>query len=81
MQGLQSKWFAVYTQSRSERVALENLERPGHCILPLAIIPSQRHSNNYKPFIETQFPRYVFLRVVPDNKKPIEQGGSRHGTH
>ena len=67
MQGLQSKWFAVYTRPRMESVALENLERQGfHCFLPLANNPYQRLSNNNKLLIEALFSRYMFLRAVPE---------------
>ena len=50
MQGLQSKWFAVYSKPRMDSLALENLESQGfHCFRPLANNPYQRLSNNNNP--------------------------------
>lgn len=50
-----------------ERIAQENLERQGfHCFLPLAENPYQRISKNKQALVEPLFPRYMFLRAVPE---------------
>jgi transcriptional antiterminator RfaH len=68
MQETQPNWFAVYTKPRQERIALEHLERQAfHCFLPMAINPYQRRSAS-KPRIEPLFPRYLFLRAIPDQQ-------------
>jgi len=67
-------WFAVYTKPRQERLALEHLERQAYqCFLPLAENPYQRRSKSNVPRIESLFPRYLFLRAIPehDNLAPV----------
>jgi transcriptional antiterminator RfaH len=62
------RWFAVYTKSRQEHIALENLERQHfRCFLPLAVNPYQRRSTRV-PRIEPLFPRYLFLNAIPDRQ-------------
>ncbi|MDT8321008.1 MAG: transcription termination/antitermination NusG family protein [Xanthomonadales bacterium] len=68
LQQSQASWFAVYTKPRQEQIAVEHLERQGFsCFLPLAVNPYQRRSAR-KPRIEPLFPRYLFLRAVPDQQ-------------
>jgi len=64
----EANWFAVYSKTRQEQVALENLERQGfHCFLPMAVNPYQRRSKN-KLRIEPLFPRYLFLNAIADQQ-------------
>lgn len=67
MQGNQATWFAVYTKPRQERFARDHLARQGfHCFLPEALNPYQRQCRSRKPRIEPLFPRYLFLRAIPE---------------
>ncbi len=67
MQNTQPQWFAVYTKPRQERIAREHLARQGfHCFLPEALNPYQRQSKKNQPRIEPLFPRYMFLKAVPE---------------
>ncbi len=63
-----SAWFAVYTKPRQETAALPHLERQGFdCYLPMAENPYQRQTRK-KARIEPLFPRYLFLRAVPEEQ-------------
>ena len=61
-------WFAIYTKPRQERLALEHLQRQAYeCFLPLAENPYQRHSKGKSPCIEPLFPRYLFIKAIPEH--------------
>lgn len=67
MQNDRPQWFAVYAKPRQERIARDHLERQGfECFLPEALNPYQRRSRSSGPLIEPLFPRYLFLKAVPE---------------
>jgi len=82
-------WFAVYTKPRMERKALEHLCRQNfECFLPLAENPYQRRSRPKAQRIEPLFPRYLFLKAIPEqhNLAPVRSTQGvvsmvRSGTH
>ena len=60
-------WFAVFCKPRQEHKALVNLERQGfECFLPMALNPYQKFSRRNEDRTEPLFPRYLFLRAVPE---------------
>ncbi len=60
-------WYAVYTKPRQEPVARWNLENQGfEVFLPMALNPYQRVSKRNEDRTEPLFPRYLFLRAVPE---------------
>ncbi len=60
-------WFAVYTKSRQEHIALLNLERQSfECFLPMAENPYQRRGNKNESRHEPLFSRYLFLNAFPE---------------
>ncbi len=64
-----SSWFAVYTKSRQEHIALLNLERQSfECFLPMAENPYQRRSGKNETRREPLFPRYLFLNALPGSQ-------------
>jgi len=70
----QASWFAVLTKPRQERIAQEHLCRQSfECFLPLAVNPYQKRSKKNKPLIEPLFPRYLFIRAIPEvqNLAPV----------
>lgn len=63
-----ANWFAVYTKPRQERLALEHLYRQDfECFLPMAENPYQRRSKRKSARIEPLFPRYLFLKAIPEH--------------
>ncbi len=67
MQASQPNWFAVVTKPRQEQIALENLQRQDfECFLPMAENPYQRRRKQRRRMIEPLFPRYLFIRAVPE---------------
>ena len=59
-------WFAVFCKPRQEHKALVNLERQDfECFLPMALNPYQKFSRRNEDRTEPLFPRYLFLRAVP----------------
>lgn len=69
-----ANWFAVYTKPRQERLALEHLYRQDfECFLPMAENPYQRRSKRKSVIIEPLFPRYLFLKAIPEfhNLAPV----------
>jgi transcriptional antiterminator RfaH len=63
-----ANWFAVYTKPRQERLALEHLCRQNfECFLPMAENPYQRRSKRHSVRIEPLFPRYLFLKAIPEH--------------
>ncbi len=75
MHEAQAKWFAVLTKPRQERIAQEHLCRQHYeCFLPMAVNPYQkRNKKNNTPMIEPLFPRYLFIRAIPEvqNLAPV----------
>ena len=70
----QANWFAVRTKPRQERIAQQHLRRQHfECFLPLAANPYQKRSKKNKPLIEPLFPRYLFIRAIPEvqNLAPV----------
>lgn len=66
-------WYLVYTKSRQENLARENLERQGFVTyLPLAE-QTRRCNGRYITTIEAFFPRYLFIHLdsETDNWAPI----------
>ena len=57
------RWYAVHSQPRKERVALENLERQGYeTWLPL-LARSVRRNSRWATKVEPLFARYLFVHV------------------
>ena len=56
-------WYLVYTKSRQERCALNNLEQQGYqCYLPT--MPSERLQQGALTVLDQPlFPRYLFIRL------------------
>ena len=57
------KWYVIYTKSRKEKVALQNLNAQGYdAHLPL--IKLEKIIRHKKPIAEEPlFPRYLFIRL------------------
>jgi transcriptional antiterminator RfaH len=69
----QRSWYLIYTKSRQERLAHENLQRQGYeTYLPLTQ-RNRRRSGRYYKTTEALFPRYLFVRLdcENDNWAPI----------
>ena len=61
-----ANWFAVYTKSRQEHLALIHLENQSfESYLPLAESADERRSKRNKAQPEPLFPRYLFLNADP----------------
>ena len=66
-------WYLVYTKSRMEQVAEQNLQRQGYeTYLPM-LRQTRRRNARYHKSIEPCFPRYLFIRLdtKTDNWAPI----------
>lgn len=66
-------WYLIYTKSRAESLAEENLQRQGYeTYLPL-IQFKQRKNGKYVDVIEAMFSRYLFINLncTTDNWSPI----------
>lgn len=73
MQAAQKAWYLVYTKSRQEALAQENLVRQGYAVyLPLVRLMRKRQGRQVAT-IEPLFPRYLFihLNTQSDNWGPI----------
>ncbi len=58
-------WYAVYTKSRQERIAQENLERQSfETYLPLMVLRRKRRGE-WVETVEPIFSRYLFIRLEP----------------
>jgi transcriptional antiterminator RfaH len=58
-------WYAVYTKSRQERIAQENLERQSfETYLPLMVL-SRKRRGEWVETVEPIFSRYLFIRLDP----------------
>jgi len=61
-----TNWFAVYTKSRQEHLALFHLENQSfESYLPLAESAGERSGKRNKALPEPLFPRYMFLKADP----------------
>jgi len=61
-------WYAVHCRPRQEKVAEENLLRQGfHVYLPRIRI-TRRRRGQWLDTVEALFPRYVFIRVYPEQQ-------------
>ena len=62
MEKLNSKWFLVYTKSREEEIAKENLQNQGYeTFLPMI---AQEQDNKLASFMfKPLFPRYIFIAI------------------
>lgn len=60
---MQMHWYLIYTKSRQEKCAFENLDRQGYrCYLPT--LPSEKlYRGVLKIVNEPLFPRYLFIRL------------------
>lgn len=67
------RWYLVYTKSRKEKVAEENLKRQGYEVYLPLIEQARRRRERRTETIEPLFPRYLFLCFRPgcDNIAPI----------
>jgi len=62
------RWYAVCCKPRQETVAEENLLRQGfHVYLP-RIRMRQRRRGRWVEAVEVLFPRYIFIRVDPEQR-------------
>lgn len=69
----EKRWYLIYSKSRQEPLAKENLERQGYSTyLPLLRTPRRRLGRRIIR-IEPMFPRYFFIRLdtQTDNWAPI----------
>ncbi|MDH5184470.1 MAG: transcription/translation regulatory transformer protein RfaH [Gammaproteobacteria bacterium] len=66
-------WYLVYTKSRQEMVAHDNLVRQGYDVYLPMISHRRRRCGRYKIVVEPMFPRYILvqLNTVTDNWVPI----------
>jgi transcriptional antiterminator RfaH len=61
-------WYAVHTRPRQEAIAELNLERHGyHSYLP-RILLRKRRRDRWSKVVEPLFPRYLFIRVDPNQQ-------------
>lgn len=72
------QWYAIYTKSRQEETAAENLRRQAFEVYLPNIKQERRHGGQRREKIEPLFPRYLFIRLHlgEDNIAPIR---STHG--
>ena len=71
-------WYAIYTKSRQEVTAAENLRRQAFEVYLPNIKQGRRYRGQWREKIEPLFPRYLFIRLNlgEDNIAPIR---STHG--
>jgi len=71
-------WYAIYTKSRQEETAAENLRRQAFEVYLPNIKQARGHGGQRREKIEPLFPRYLFIRLHlgEDNIAPIR---STHG--
>ena len=72
------QWYAIYTKSRQEVTAAENLRRQAFEVYLPNIKQGHRYRGQWREKIEPLFPRYLFIRLHlgADNIAPIR---STHG--
>jgi len=74
------RWFAVLCKPRQEAVAEENLLRQGfHVYLP-RIRMRQRRRGQWVEAVEVLFPRYIFIRVDPQQRSMATVRSTRGAT-
>jgi transcriptional antiterminator RfaH len=75
------RWYAVYTQSRGEAIATENLERQGFEVFFPRYLKRRSHARKIEMVPAPLFPRYIFmaygveergLRVVRSTRGAID---------
>lgn len=66
-------WYLIYTKSRLEEVARDNLERQGYTTYLPMLSVEKRLRGRYQRQQEVMFPRYLFVRLntTTDNWMPI----------
>jgi transcriptional antiterminator RfaH len=66
-------WYLIYTKSRQEEIARDNLERQGYTTYLPMLSLEKRVRGKYQPRLEVMFPRYLFVRLntTTDNWLPI----------
>ena len=66
-------WYLVYTKTRQENLAQENLQRQGYETYLPRIYQSRRRNGRHIKTIEAFFPRYLFIKLdtETDNWAPI----------
>ena len=71
-------WYTIYTKSRQEMTAVENLRRQSYEVYLPNIKQSHRYRGQWREKIEPLFPRYLFIRLNlgEENIAPIR---STHG--
>ena len=61
-----SNWYAVQSKPRQERIAEQNLQRQGYETYLPEISLRKRKRDKWVDAVEPLFPRYLFIRVDPD---------------
>ena len=66
-------WYLIYTKSRQEEIARDNLERQGYTTYLPMLSVEKRVRGKYQERLEVMFPRYLFVRLntTTDNWLPI----------
>ena len=66
-------WYLIYTKSRQEEIARDNLERQGYTTYLPMLSVEKRVRGKYQEKLEVMFPRYLFVRLntTTDNWLPI----------
>lgn len=66
-------WYVVYTKSRQEQIAVDNLVRQGFEAYCPSVATTKRRKGQLASIIEPFFPRYIFLNfdLASDNWAPL----------
>lgn len=69
----EKNWYLIYTKSRKEETARENLERQGFTAYLPRMNVERRVRGKYQIIAEVMFPRYLFVQLdtTSDNWIPI----------
>jgi transcriptional antiterminator RfaH len=59
-------WYAVRTKSRRENAADQNLQQQGFETYSPKVLLRKRKRDKWAKVVEPLFPRYLFIRVDPD---------------
>jgi transcriptional antiterminator RfaH len=59
-------WYAVHTKTRQEVTADYNLQRQGFDTYAPRVLLRKRQRDKWAKVVEPLFPRYLFIRVDPD---------------
>ncbi len=59
-------WYAVHTKTRQEVAAQHHLQRQGFETYAPKVLLRKRKRDKWAKVVEPLFPRYVFIRVDPD---------------